>query len=154
MCEYSIITTASAGFIAFLRPFYKYIIGITCLTMVLPNIAHAWGAIAHDRDTGAWGVQLDMKTKAEAEKVAFRNCNEHSEERKCAHWDVIPKAGLVAIATSPSAIGRGWNQNELDVAKHGALDSCAERTPTEETCKVVWTGCIFWSIVNTHSGRT
>ncbi|MDE2006782.1 MAG: DUF4189 domain-containing protein [Rhodospirillales bacterium] len=81
----------------------------------------AYGAIAYGRSSGAWGTSYHWSSRAQAERVALRNCAPHGTDCEIMAW-FRNECGAVATGTGDSAywgIGDG-----IGAARGSALQKC------------------------------
>jgi serine/threonine-protein kinase len=90
----------------------------TCVS--LTSLAHAanFGAIAYSSSTGSYGWSYDYRSRAEAERVATRNCG--AADCTPALW-FVDACG--AIAVGDNGFGTGWG-TDRSRAEVEALNSC------------------------------
>ena len=86
-----------------------------------PDAYQAWGAIAYSRSDKAYGSAWNQDTKADATKVAMKNCAQHGAN--CVLWVSFNKE-CAAIAVDGNHTGWG-TANARYYAKERALKECA-----------------------------
>lgn len=102
--------------------------------------ANAWMSIATSNQ-GAWGAVTNQESKELAAATAVKLCNSATRTRtKCSTWIVDDSNGYHAMATSPSYVGYGQHEGNVEVARRNALSACAKHTGRNEMCEIVWVG--------------
>ena len=95
-----------------------------------------FGAIAYGRKSGAWGTSYRWNSRAEAERVAVRNCAPHGNDCAVAVW-FRDACGAVATGggrTTFWGIGDG-----IGAARAAALGKC--RTGGGGGCTIAVSAC-------------
>ena len=93
------------------------------------------GALAHDDDSGKYGLSANEESQAKADDVAMKICGE-----KCKIiFRTAPKqCGAIAIAEASSAWGAGKGPAKA-AAELDAVTNCQKRTKSQ--CKVKEFAC-------------
>lgn len=96
-----------------------------------------WMALALDGE-GTWGIAVRKSSKKQAETAALNECVK-AKGVKCRVVGASDQLGYVALATSKNRVQANVGDTLAD-AKRAALDACAAKTSTDDTCTIEWTG--------------
>ena len=98
--------------------------------------APAYGAIAYGRQSGAWGTSYHWTSRAEAERVALRNCAPHGNDCETAVWF---RDACGAVATGGARIAFWGIGDGIGAARASALGKC--RTGGGDRCTIAVSAC-------------
>ncbi len=99
-----------------------------------PSIA--FGAIAYDRNSQAYGYSYDQPDSDSASNVALKNCQKHGDGCEVVYGFSNSCAALAAGNTDRYGIGEGANR---DRAQKNAMSSCVQTG--SENCEVLVWSC-------------
>lgn len=99
---------------------------------------YAFGAIAYDEDSGAYGLSDGSASEARAEKSAMKFCKKNGSGCKIVET-FFDTCAAIAQDKAGSVAGWGVDENRKDAGKI-ALKSCGKKAD-DDTCYVALTHC-------------
>ena len=100
------------------------------LLMTAPAFA-GYGALAHDDDSGKYGLSSNEETQSKADDVAMKECG--SDKCKIVFRTRPKQCGAIAVAEQGNAWGAAYRPAR-DAAALAAMNDCQKRTKVQ--CKV------------------
>jgi hypothetical protein len=90
-----------------------------------------YGALAHDDDSGKYGLSANEESQAKADDVAMKECG--GDKCKIVFRTVARECGAIAAAGTGNAWGAG-KHGQKATAELAAVTNCQKRSPAQ--CKV------------------
>jgi len=112
-------TTIAAGFAA-----------LSLLLTAAPALA-GYGALAHDDDSGKYGLSSNEESQTKADDVAMKECG--GDKCKIVFRTAAKQCGAIATAEGSSAWGAGRGPAK-SAAQLDAMTNCQKRTKSQ--CKL------------------
>jgi hypothetical protein len=100
-----------------------------------PPAVGAYGAIAYDRKSGAWGMADASENKSEAKKSAMSYCNQHGQD--CTIEETFHNT-CVAVAAGLGSAFAYANDDDAKTAGLKAIDKCSKQTTGPRCFLQLW----------------
>jgi hypothetical protein len=107
-----------------------------CYQLQCNKPRHAFGAIAYDRNSQAYGYSFNQPDGEAASAVALKNCQKHGSGCEVVYGFTDACAALAAGNTERYGIGEGGSRER---AEKNAMTSCTQTN--SENCKVLVWSC-------------